>query len=142
MASCRRKSDEHWSPGFELEAPSSELRELLSLHRRVLADERGENPVEALLDFRIRQRAVVRLKRQSHRETDHAFGNALALIAVEEAERPSGASPMLRAARAGTRHGDSTRLAVGREARTDLEQPDIAQPVPAIVSDRIDETRE
>ena len=53
----------------------------------MLAHERGENPVDALLHFGVGQRAIGRLERQPQRQADRALRNAFALIAIEERDR-------------------------------------------------------
>src|SRR5207248_9724608 len=68
-------------PPVSLFSPSSS-----PLNCPVLARERGKNRVEAVLHFGVGQRAVVRLERQTQRETDRSFRNALALIPIEDAD--------------------------------------------------------
>src|SRR5206468_2878323 len=51
----------------------------------VLANERCQNRVEALLYFRVGQRSIGGLEGQTNRKTDGAVRNALALITIEEA---------------------------------------------------------
>src|SRR5476649_1899600 len=59
---------------------------LLSLNRGVLAHERRQNGLDALLHFGIGQRAI-RLERQPDRQAHGALRDALALIPIEEAHR-------------------------------------------------------
>src|SRR5476649_1363693 len=53
----------------------------LSLNRGVLADERRQNRLDALLYFKVGQRAFGRLERQADRQAHGAGWHALALIA-------------------------------------------------------------
>ena len=57
----------------------------LSQHRAVLAHERSQNHLDALLDFGVGQRAFGRLERQPQREADSAVRHALARVPIEHA---------------------------------------------------------
>src|SRR5438067_4449087 len=56
----------------------------LSLNRPVLADERGQNRLDALVDLGVRQRALGGLKRQAHGQADRALRHPFALVPIEK----------------------------------------------------------
>src|SRR5262249_18777600 len=58
-----------------------------SLYGLVLANERSETRLDALVHVGVDQRAIGCLKRQPHRKTHCAVRDALALIAIEERQR-------------------------------------------------------
>ena len=87
-----------------------------------------------------------RLAQPASKRTRHAERAAQLLddaLDVEEVDLARAAGPVVAGA-ADPVHATATaaRLAVGREARPDLEQPDVAPSVAAVVRDRVDEARQ
>ena len=49
--------------------------------------QRRHDSVDAVLNFCVGQRAIERLKRQTHRDADRSVGHAFSLISIEERDR-------------------------------------------------------
>ena len=91
----------------------------LTLDRAVLAHERGENRVDALLHFGVGQRAIGGLKRQPHRHADRAVRHAFALIAIEERDAGERRGVALASGRLNGATNDLRRQGVWRRRSTD-----------------------
>ena len=90
--------------GFELHVARCRLRHMrspasLSQHRAVLAHERSQNHLDALLHFGVGQRAIGCLERQPQRQADSAVRHALALYRSKTRTLTIGAGAAAPAAR-------------------------------------------